>query len=232
MSAKRLGVVLACFKGANTAARTRRRIVGDLKSNGDVVCDSVVVRVDTRHHLTVYDPHRLRAGAFTAALTWGVFGALTGGGATGFIVWGIIGALCGAAFAYVHEHLLTKAQLTRIGTTLPAGTSALLTFIESKDVPHALEMTARRGTSVTSAAEIDQELCAQAHSVGLVTASEPGHDAAAVSMLVFRYGDQSEARRIASRINAAGEHTVANIELVIERDTRGRLHVVDPTHGV
>ena len=51
-------------------------------------------------------------------------------------------------------------------------------------------------------------------------------------MLICRYRDRSDANRIASHITADSEHTSAQIELVVERDARGRLHVVDPTHGI
>src|SRR5262249_52698809 len=150
MDTPQLGVVLACYEGSRTAAKTRRPTIDDLKSYGDNVCDSVVIRVDANHRVTLYDPHRVRAGAFTAALTWGAFGALTGGGTSGFIVWAIIGAVCGGAFAYVHEHLLTEAQLARIGTRLPAGTSALLTFVETADLPHTLEASTRHHATIAS----------------------------------------------------------------------------------
>ena len=85
---------------------------------GDTVLDEVVLRVDARHGTRVYDPRRVLAGALTAALTWGVFGLLTGGVASGGL-WAIIGAVCGGLYAYFAEHLFTKDELKRLGQHLP-----------------------------------------------------------------------------------------------------------------
>jgi hypothetical protein len=230
MDAKRLGVVLACFEGSRTSAKVRRSIISDLKSIDEVVCDSVVVRVKERQRVTLYDPGRVRAGAMTAALTWAVFGALTGGGGRGFVVWGVIGAACGAAFAYAHEHLLTTAQLERLGTRLPGNTSALLMFVETTDAARLLKTTVDHGATVASVAVIDDEL--HAETVSTADGGESSGDAVALSMLIFRYRDQPDARQIAASILAAHDSTMPQVELVVERDPTGRLRVVDPMHGV
>ena len=229
MDTKRLGVVLACFEGSGTSAKARRSIAGDLRSVGDVVCDCVIVRVNPRRRVTLYDPGRVRAGALTAALTWAVFGALTGGGGRGFVVWGVIGAGCGAAFAYVHEHLLTTAQLDRLGTCLPGNTSALLMFVETTDAARVLKTTVDHGATVASVAAIDDELHAETVKAD---GAESASNAVALSMLIYRYRDQPDARRIASTILAGHDTTMPQVELVVERDPAGRLRVVDPMHGV
>ena len=89
----------------------------------------------------VYDPRRVLAGTLTSALTWGVFGLLTGGVASGGL-WAIIGAVCGGLFAYYTEHLLTKDELRRIGQRLPADSSAITAFVRTDDARRVLASAA------------------------------------------------------------------------------------------
>src|SRR5215470_11394791 len=116
---RQLGVLLACFGTLKAAAAARRPLDEDLRSRGGAILDTVVMKVNAKHRASVYDPRRVVQGTLTAALTWGVFGLLSGGLAS-LAVWAIIGAVCGGLFAYVNEHILTKTQLTRLGGKLPA----------------------------------------------------------------------------------------------------------------
>src|SRR5262245_10365611 len=106
MTGSGLGVLLACFGGRARAKQARRGLESQLRSGGDRVFDVVVARVDARGRAAVYEPRREVAGALTAALTWGLFGAATGGGVAGLVVWAVVGGVWGAAFAVARERVL------------------------------------------------------------------------------------------------------------------------------
>ena len=74
-----LGVLLLCFGKLKAAAAARRPLDEDLRSRGGTVLDTVVMKVSAKHRASVYDPRRVVQGTLTAALTWGVFGLLSGG---------------------------------------------------------------------------------------------------------------------------------------------------------
>ena len=80
-------------------------------------------------------------GTLTATLTWGLFG-LVAGGLKSLAIWAILGAVCGGLWAYYTEHLLRKDELTRIGARLPASSSALVTFAETRDPRSLLKAAA------------------------------------------------------------------------------------------
>src|SRR6478609_8663640 len=95
-SASVLCVLLLCFDGAKRAAQIRRPLS---EQRGGAILDAAIIRVDGEGKARVYDPQRTVAGLLTAALTWGVFGGLTGG-LSGLIVWAVIGGVGGGLFAY------------------------------------------------------------------------------------------------------------------------------------
>src|SRR5262249_2601986 len=121
-----LGVLLQCFSGNKAAGKARRGLDAQLKGQGAVLLDSVVVQVDAKHKASVYDPRRVVQGTLTAFLTWGLFG-LVAGGLKSAALWAILGAVCGGLWAYYTEHLLRKDELARVGARLPASSSALVT---------------------------------------------------------------------------------------------------------
>src|SRR5215467_5233335 len=152
-------VLLVCFEGLKAAARVRCPLDTQLRSNGDVILDAVILQVNAKHKASVYDPRRVLAGTLTAALTWGLFG-LVSGGFQSLVISAVFGALCGGLYAYLSEHILTKAELARIGTQLPAQSSALLFFVETSEPQRLLEATSRHTPSVVSAATISDDLTA------------------------------------------------------------------------
>jgi hypothetical protein len=111
---KQHAVLLVCFEGRQAAARARRSLDAQVRSTGDSILDTVVLQVNAKHKASVYDPRRILAGTLTAALTWGLFG-LVSGGFQSLVISAVFGALCGGLYAYLHEHILTKDDLTRIG---------------------------------------------------------------------------------------------------------------------
>ena len=237
-----VGILLECFSGDKAAGKARHGLDAQLKSQGDALLDTVVLRVDAKHQASVYDLRRVVQGTLTAFLTWGLFGLLAGG-LKGLAIWAILGAICGGLWAYYTEHLLRKDELARIGAQLPASSSALLTTAETTDPRNLLKAAAAHGPATASAAGIGDDLAVRVFAgatdpIELPRRPEgaaitPGQ-AAPTSMILLRYRDPGTARQVASRIaptskNAAGP---VQVELVIWVDRGGRRHVADPSQGV
>lgn len=129
-----LGVLLVCFDQLKAAAQARHSFDQKLRSGGDALLDTVILQVSAKRKVSVYDPRRVAAGTLTAALTRGLFG-LVAGGLKSLAVWAILGAVCGGLWAYYTEHLLKKDELARIGTRLPASSSALVTLHRNQRPP-------------------------------------------------------------------------------------------------
>jgi hypothetical protein len=69
-----------------------------------------------------------------------VFGVVLGSsGWVSGLVWAVIGAVCGALFSEYALTRLSKAQRVRIGDHLPAGSSALMMFAETRDARRLLQ---------------------------------------------------------------------------------------------
>jgi hypothetical protein len=109
-SGSQLGMLFVCFAEQKAASRAHRPVEARLRANGDEVLDTVVVRVDEKHHPRLYDPGRVVAGTVTAAVTWGLFGLLTGGGVSGLVSSAVLGAVLGGLGGYLMEHVLSKAS--------------------------------------------------------------------------------------------------------------------------
>src|SRR5262245_14380748 len=139
--ARLMAALLVCFDGQKSAARARRPLESQLRSSGNVLLDTTVLRIDERHRASVYDPRRVVAGALTAMLTWGVFG-LVSGGVPSLIGSAALGAAWGGWVAHRFVHHASKEQLVRLGEQLPASSSALLTFAEISDPGRLLESAA------------------------------------------------------------------------------------------
>lgn len=242
MGQTRVCILLACFRGARTAARVRRRLDRQISGASDSVLDEVILRVDSRRRAHVYDPRRVLAGTLTSALTWGVFGLLTGGVASGG-AWAIIGAVCGGLFAYYTEHLLTKDELRRIGSRLPADSSAIAAFVAASDARRVLASAAPCKPAAASVAAIGADLSADVVAGAAMpvetSAAPPGggplpaRSAAALSMLLLRYPGERAARHEAGRHRAqrVKDGQPVQTELIFEASGKGRLKVSDPKQG-
>jgi uncharacterized membrane protein len=242
MSARQVAVVLVCFGDKKAAAKARKPLETQLRSNGDVVLQTTILQVDGKHKASVHDVRRLVAGTLTAALTWGLFGLVAGTNKVeSTIIWAVLGAICGGAWAYLTEHVLTKAELRRIGRQLGPDTSALITYAETSDPTRLLAATHSGEPSAASAAVIDADLGARVFA-GSLTPVEVPHGPSAhpaldqtslLRMLLYRYPDPKAAARVAARVSRAKaeENGVPQIELIIETDGNGRRRVVDPTRG-
>src|SRR5262249_15292056 len=155
-----LGVLLVCFDKLKSAAKARRPLEEKLRSGGAALLDVVVVQVSAKHKASVRDPRREVQGTLTAALTWGVFG-LVAGGLKGLAIWAMLGAICGGLWAYYTEHLLRKNELARIGAQLPASSSALVIFAETRDPGSLLKATTAQSPATASLAAIGSDLAAR-----------------------------------------------------------------------
>jgi len=240
----KLGVLLGCFAGTKTAGKARRGLDAQLKAQGAALLDSVVVQVNAKHRASVYDPRRVVQGTLTATLTWGLFG-LVAGGLKSAAIWAILGAVCGGLWAYYTEHLLRKDELTRIGSRLPANSSALVIFAESSDPRSLLKATAAHASATASVAAVDDDLGARvfAGATDPIEVSRssgggvipPGQTAPA-SMIMFRYPSADTAKQIAAKAAPTSKKAAAaspvQVELVIWADSGGRRHVADPSQGV
>ena len=238
-----LGVLLECFSGTKSAGKARRGLDAQLKAQGDALLDTVVLRVTAKHKVSVYDPRRVVQGTLTATLTWGLFG-LVAGGLKSLAIWAVLGAICGGLWAYYTEHLLRKDELTRVGAGLPASSSALVIFAETRDPRSLLEATAAHAPATASVAAIGDDLAARVFAgatdpIELPRAGRgaiPPDQAAPTSMIMLRYPSTGMAKQVASRAAPTSKKAAAagpvQVELVIWADPGGRRHVADPSQGV
>lgn len=227
-----VGVLLECFSAPAAAGKARHGLDAQLKSQGDVLLDSVVLEVNAKHQASVHDPRRVVQGTLTAALTWGVFGLLAGG-VKSLAIWAIVGAVCGGLYAYYTEHLLRKDELTRIGARLPASSSALLTFARTRDPRSLVKNIAAHGPATASGAGIDNHLAAHLFA-GAEGAATTRSQSAPTSMILLRYPNPGTAGQVASRAASAQKKNAGpvQVELVVRVDPGGRRHVADPSQGV
>lgn len=229
----RLAALLVCFDGKRAAGKARRSLERRLRADGHRVFDTTVLQVDGKHHAGVHDPRRVVAGALTALLTWGVFGLVTGGVAS-LISSAVLGAAWGGVVAYFAVHHTTKTQLGRLGSQLPANSSALLSFVSTSDPGQPLAAAARAGSSAASVALIAEDLATRVFTDGADGLVEfpavPPPAEARLSMVLTRYRDSEEAGEIASRIAADHDSPYA-VELVVRTAYSGRRRVADPKFG-
>ena len=233
-------VLLVCFAGASGASKARRATDAIIKSAGGTILDEVLLRVDAKRKARVHDPRRARAGMLTSALAWGIFGLICGGW-SGLGVWGILGAVGGGAYAYLTEHLLTKDELSRVGRSMPAGSSALAVYLQASDPQRILAATESLRPTTVSIAAISDDLTAEVH-ITPATPSGSESDTATtdrLAMLLVRFqGEKAAAEALKHNAPGSTKHThgatgvaAPQVELLIEADNTGRHHVLDPTTG-
>jgi hypothetical protein len=239
-----LAVLLECFGATKSAGKARENLDARLNAQGDALLDTVVLQVNAKHKVSVYDPRRVVQGTLTATLTWGLFG-LVAGGLKSLAIWAILGAICGGLWAYYTEHLLRKDELTRIGAQLPANSSALVTFAETGDPRSFLKSSAARTPATASVAVIGDDLGARvfAGATNPIEVSRspggrviPPGQTAPTSMIMLRYPSTGTAKQVAAKAAPTSKKAAAaspvQVELVIWADSGGRRHVADPSQGV
>jgi hypothetical protein len=240
-SDRQLGALLVCFARHKAAAKARRALEGELRSSGETVFDTTVLKVNDEHKATVHDPHRVIAGILTPMLTWGVFG-LVSGGVPSLVISAVLGGLFGGFGTYYLIHHTTKTQLTRLGKQLPAQSSALLTFAETRDPRLLFEAAGKHAPTTASAAVIADDLTTRIltgpeqaivhRQDGSATPPVALGKIARLSMVLLRYSDPDAAAHVASKVPAAGKTGDAlEIELLTKTDASGHRHVTDPKFG-
>jgi hypothetical protein len=176
-----------------------------------------------------------------------VFGLLTSG-IIGPIGWAVIGAVCGGLFAYYREQPLSGTQLRRIGEGMQPDSSAIVVFMKFADEA-LLSTTAAYEPTTASLVAISGELSARV----LATAGGPPEVAAAgpggqlpaaenssdrntlFNMLLLRLPGQHTVREALPKLAATGKTPdpgLPQVEVVLESDARGGLHVHSPNFGV
>jgi len=239
-----VGVLLECFSGRKDAGQARHGLDAQLKSQGAALLDTVILQVNAKHKASVHDPRRVVQGTLTAFLTWGLFG-LVAGGLKSAAIWAILGAVCGGLWAYYTEHLLRKDELARIGARLPANSSALVTFAETRDPRSLLKATAAHAPATASVAAIRDDLGARVFAgandpIEVSRSSGQGaiplSQSAPTSMIMLRYPGTGTAKQVAARAAPTSKKAAAaspvQVELVIWADRGGRRHVADPSQGM
>jgi uncharacterized membrane protein len=234
---RQLALLFACFAGRKTAGKARRGLEAWLRGHRDDRLDTVVLEVDEKHRASTHDPRRVWWGTWTAAIVWGLCGALDADGWATVVFWAVVGAVGGALFNYYATHRLTKPQMTRIGSRLPAESSALAIWVGTEDARRVLEATATREPSAASVAVVGADLTTRvyaepAHPVELPPRSvdEPD-DAALLSIVMLRYPRPGTAKRMASQAGDEDAEPSLDVALVIRCDDRGRVHVTDMSFG-
>lgn len=234
----RICVLLACFAGDKRASKIRRALGKRIRGHGDSIMDEVVLGVDPRRRSHLHDPRKTTAGALTAALTWGVFGLVTGG-LQGLGVWAVLGAICGGLFAIYGLHRFSKDERRRIGEHLPAGSSALAAFIKGPDPERILACAAPFGPVAASVAAIRSDLSARVWRAADASAGSRAGQASTppqatqLSMLMVRFTGERSARQALAAAGSAEDNRpdAPRVELVVEADEHGKRRVVDPTMG-
>jgi len=232
-----LGLLLACFDGRKTAGQARSRLEGQLRTQGDELLDAVVLEVDEKHKASVHDPRRILWGTVTAALVWGTCGVLVGAnGVRGILIWVALGAVLGVLFFYYYLHHLTKSELARIGSGLPAQSSALVVSVGTDDARRVLEAIAPQRPTTASVAVFGADLLTHVFAgptdpVELPHRASDGlrDDSTVLSLIIVRYPNPETAKQLALH---PPTESVLEVEMMIWRDGDGSRHVSDPYFGV
>ncbi len=240
-----LCVIQVCFDTAKGAARIRRPLGKQLKQQGSAIVDTAIIRVDEEGKVRVYDPQRTLAGLLTAAMTWGLFGLLSGG-LSGLIIWAVIGAVCGGLFAYYREQPLSGRQFRRIGEGMRPDSSAVVVFLRCRAEEAVLSTAATYRPTTASLAAISGELSASvlagAGGSSEVSGAVAGGPLPAadkrtlLNLLLVRLSGQHAVRHALAKLTPAEKPDPnlpqVNVGVVLESDDQGGLHAHSPTFGV
>ena len=218
-------VLLACFAEAKRAGKVRRELDERIAQGGDAIVDEVVVKINAKHKVQVHDPRRVLAGTLTPVLTWGIFGLLAGGLESG-VLWAVVGGICGGLYGYYSEHLLTKDELKRLGSRLPAESSAIVAWLRAADPRRILSSAGSFQPITASVAAVAPDLSAQVYS----DASEDAPHDAALNMLVVRFTGEHAAREALAG-SGSKDQKEPEVELFIEANEQGRRRVIAPKTG-
>lgn len=236
---RHLALLFACFSGRKSAGEVRRGLEASLRAHGGERLDTVVFQVDDKQKVSSHDPRRVGWGTLTAAVVWGLCGALAGGGWAGVAFWAVFGAVAGVLFIHYGMSRLAKPERAGLGSQLPAESSALVMWVATDDAGRVLEATASHPIATASVAAVDADLKARV----LVepaypdvepppSGSEPNDDAM-MSIVMLHYPSPEEAKRLASQpVDTASGAAPFLAGFVMRCDDDGRVHFTDVSFGV
>ena len=236
---EQIGVLLACFDGRKTATKARRSLETQVRAQGDELLDTVVLEVDEKHKATTHDPRKVFRAIVTAGLVWGACGITGADGLWSVLFWGAVGAIGGGLFMHYSLRHLTKSELARVGSRLPAQSSALAIWAGTTDARRLLETATTQKPSVASVAAIGADLTTRVFSgptdpveVPPGAADKVDHTAV-LSMVMLRYPSPEMAEKMASHppVGDDGAALPLEIEMMIRSDAGGHRHVSDPEFG-
>ena len=235
-SDRQLALLLACFDGRKTAGTKRKGLEGRLRAQGDELLDTVVLEIDKNHKASVRDPRRILWGTVTVTIVWGLCGLTGAYGAWSVLFWGAVGAIGGLLFLYYTLHHLTKSDLASIGSALPPESSAVVTWVGTKDGRRLLDAVAVDTPSAASVAIIGADLTPHVYAGSADSAELPPRsgdqlrgESTVLSMVMLRYPSRETAKELALKPPA---DSVLEVEMTIRRDSDGSRHVSDPYFGV
>ena len=220
-----VSVLLACFAEAKRAGKIRRQLDERIAQGDDAILDQVVVKIDAKHKAQIHDPRRALAGTLTPVLTWGLFGLLAGGLESG-VVWAVVGGICGGLYGYYSEHLLTKDELKRLGSRLPAESSAIFAWLRTADPRRILSSAASFQPATASVAAVTADLSAQVYSDAPAGAAQD----TALNMVLVRFAREHAARQALAE-SGSKDQKEPQVELFIEANEQGRRKVIAPKTG-
>lgn len=142
-----------------------------------------------------------------------------------------IGASCGGLYAYYFEHLLSKEELARLGSQLPAEASALVAFVRETDGGRLLGGTQASDPVTVSVAAVDADLTAAVRSTSKESLAATADDG--LTMIVARFAGEHVAREtLGGQIpSKQKDKSLPLIDLFVEANRKGRRHVSDPTNA-
>ena len=172
----------------------------------------------------------------------GVFGLLSGG-LIGLIVWAVIGAVCGGLFAYYREQPLSGRHLRRTGEEMQTDSSAIVVFVKCRADEPVLSSAAAYGptaTLVAIAAELSARVLIGARGPTEVSDEVPAKQvppagrSTLLNMLLVRLPGQHAVRQTLAELAPAKtpDPSFPQVEVVLESDARGGLHVHSSNLGV
>jgi len=237
------GILLVCFDEPKRAQQVKEALGKEIKQGGDLILDEMVMRVDEKRRVYVYEMGKAARGAAVVAVTWGAFGLLTGG-LRGLVIWAVIGAVCGGIYMYYVAHTLSDAELKNIARCMPPNSSVLLAFLKTSHAQQIIDSVSRYSPAASSLVTVGEGMATSVISGTSDKAEQPSPTSTPVqagadgdnplSILVFRYTGHQTARQVEAELKEewkkAGD--AIQTEVMIEVDEQKKVHVYNPSTGV
>lgn len=238
-----LGILLVSFDEPKRAQQVKEALAKEIKQGGDLILDEMVMRVDEKRKVHVYEMGKAVRGAAIVAVTWGVFGLLSGG-LRDLVIWAVLGALCGGIYVYYVVHTLSDAELKNIARCMPPNSSLLLAFLKTSQAQQIIDFASRYTPSVSTLVTVGESMETRVISGTSDKAGKPSPTSTPgqgdadgdnpLSLLVFRYSGHQTARLVEAELREEWKRAGDAIqsEMKIEVDEQRRVHLYIPSTGV